>query len=326
MQHNVAILGLILSSGLFDEAWYLEQNPDVAKAQIKPLLHFLQYGGAEGRSPGPNFSSAWYLESYQDVRKIGINPLVHYLRYGRHEGRSPNPKGGEATLTSPKIVVADVPNVAKRVRAVGSIERSVRLRGGFSLDPLMRRGSGDQRYALLSYTTRNLGDDIQSLAALQFLPHVDALVDRDQIGEFQGSAEHRILMNGWFMGRRSWPPPESLRPFYVSFHLGDFAYADHENPSSWLLSEVSLDHLRKFQPVGCRDMRTVQLLEANGVAGYFSGCLTLTLPPAATTHSREEILLVDTAIHPNELYRSVPPKLSSKVSVITHTPDRLLFS
>ncbi len=78
---------LIRASGLFDEKWYLSNNPDVAQAQVDPLLHYLFNGGSEGRDPGPNFSSNDYLDLYKDVKASGINPLVHYLKYGRTEGR-----------------------------------------------------------------------------------------------------------------------------------------------------------------------------------------------------------------------------------------------
>jgi len=42
---------LIKSSGLFDETWYLANNPDVAQAKVNPALHYLCYGGLEGRDP-----------------------------------------------------------------------------------------------------------------------------------------------------------------------------------------------------------------------------------------------------------------------------------
>ena len=80
-------LNKIRRSGLFDEHWYLENNPDVAQAKVKPGLHYLRYGGIEGRDPSPDFSSKFYLDTYEDVKKAGINPLIHYLRYGRKEGR-----------------------------------------------------------------------------------------------------------------------------------------------------------------------------------------------------------------------------------------------
>lgn len=82
-------LKLIRDSNLFDEAWYLSQNPDVAQARIDPALHYLRHGGFEGRDPGPNFSSAFYLENYPDVKSSGINPLLHYLLYGTKEKRHP---------------------------------------------------------------------------------------------------------------------------------------------------------------------------------------------------------------------------------------------
>jgi glycosyltransferase involved in cell wall biosynthesis len=81
---------LLRGSGLFDEAWYLSKNPDVVQAKVDPLLHYLRYGGFEGRDPGPDFSSAWYLDTYQDVKKAGFNPMVHYLKYGRQEGCLPH--------------------------------------------------------------------------------------------------------------------------------------------------------------------------------------------------------------------------------------------
>ncbi len=84
-------LALIESSGLFNESWYLANNPDVADAKAKPMLHYLSHGGFEGRDPGPNFNSAWYLDTNEDVKTAGINPLVHYLRYGLQEGRAARP-------------------------------------------------------------------------------------------------------------------------------------------------------------------------------------------------------------------------------------------
>jgi len=80
-------LKLIRDSGLFEEAWYLSQNPDVVQAKIDPALHYLRYGGFEARDPSPKFSSAFYLDTYPDVKAARINPLVHYMLYGKNEGR-----------------------------------------------------------------------------------------------------------------------------------------------------------------------------------------------------------------------------------------------
>lgn len=85
----------IIESGLFDNAWYLENHPDVAAAGYPPLLHYMVHGALEGRSPGPDFDADWYLRHYSDI--AGINPLLHYIDHGRNEGR---------TSAQPKKVVS----------------------------------------------------------------------------------------------------------------------------------------------------------------------------------------------------------------------------
>jgi hypothetical protein len=88
----------LAASGLFDSKFYLEQNPDVAKAEHNPLLHFLLHGAGEGRDPSPLFDLSWYLAAYPDVAAAKINPLLHYFLHGTAEGRRPRPslmgKGG----------------------------------------------------------------------------------------------------------------------------------------------------------------------------------------------------------------------------------------
>lgn len=45
---QAAVLAL-RRSGVFDEAAYLELNPDVRESGMDPILHYLQFGGREGR-------------------------------------------------------------------------------------------------------------------------------------------------------------------------------------------------------------------------------------------------------------------------------------
>ena len=75
-------------SALFDPTWYLERYPDVRKAGLDPVHHFLRHGAAEGRDPGPEFGTAAYLAANPDVAAAGANALLHYLTFGRAEGRT----------------------------------------------------------------------------------------------------------------------------------------------------------------------------------------------------------------------------------------------
>ncbi len=85
-------IGLLLTSEYFDVDWYLRTYTDVAESQMNPAEHYLIYGAAEGRLPGPLFDGNWYLQHYPDVAESNINPLLHFIMFGQQEGRSSSPK------------------------------------------------------------------------------------------------------------------------------------------------------------------------------------------------------------------------------------------
>jgi hypothetical protein len=79
---------LIKQSNLFDEDYYLRNNPDVKASGVNSIEHYYYNGLKEGRNPSLTFNNYLYLLMYEDVRKNGINPLFHYIKYGMSEGRS----------------------------------------------------------------------------------------------------------------------------------------------------------------------------------------------------------------------------------------------
>lgn len=89
-------IALIRRSGLFDEEWYLQQNPDVAACGMDPIAHYLLHGAAEGRDPSPLFWSTWYTNQETNPRYRTLNPLLHYILIGGRAGRNPNPLLDEA--------------------------------------------------------------------------------------------------------------------------------------------------------------------------------------------------------------------------------------
>ena len=120
----------------------------------------------------------------------------------------------------------------------------------------------------------NVGDYIQSIAAMQFLPAGTSsiLIDRDSISNYNNEDDVvKIIMNGWWMANpQNFPPSLSILPLYRSFHLRpriEHMFFTHE----------TISHLKKFQPIGCRDENTTRMMQAHGIDAYFSGCLTLTL-------------------------------------------------
>ena len=113
----------------------------------------------------------------------------------------------------------------------------------------------------------NIGDYIQSIAARQFLPSVDVFIDREEIKSYSGS-QVKMIMNGWwriFDGNEEVSP--NIIPFFTSYHI---AFPEE-------VTETTLNDLKKYEPIGCRDFATTQFLKKNGITAYYSGCLTLTL-------------------------------------------------
>lgn len=75
------------ASGLFDAEWYRATYPDIDDSPLSPWEHFLRHGLQEGQAPGPDFHPAQYLAANPDVARAGVPALDHYLMWGWKEGR-----------------------------------------------------------------------------------------------------------------------------------------------------------------------------------------------------------------------------------------------
>ena len=163
-------------------------------------------------------------------------------------------------------------------------------------------------FAVLSYSeSDNLGDEIQSIAAAQFLPQVDTTIDRDHLRLDMAHREVDAILNGWFLIGHEWPPPDSLNPLLVSF------YAPPEHVS--IYDERHRDWYRRYEPIGCRSVAAVKSFEAIGVHAYFSGCLSLCLAPARVERGTE-VCVVD--CDADVLRRLVPARVLERATFMSH--------
>ena len=129
------------------------------------------------------------------------------------------------------------------------------------------------KYKLLgakSEESLNIGDYIQAVASSQFYPQIDGFIEREALKEYDGDV-CKVIMNGWYMHHpEHWPPSPQIKPLFVAFHI-------NSSVKDRFLKDDSLKYLKEHEPIGCRDMKTMNLLKENGVDAYFSGCMTLTL-------------------------------------------------
>ncbi len=88
------------------------------------------------------------------------------------------------------------------------------------------------------------------------------------------------------------PLPSQYLPIFFSFHL---RYPEH-------LTEAYIDYLKRFAPIGCRDIATRDLLMNQGVDAFFSGCVTTTLSFAGEVEPSNEMLDVEAHMKPSAIH------------------------
>ena len=131
------------------------------------------------------------------------------------------------------------------------------------------------KYGALTYKAQNYGDDIQTIAAMRFLPKCDYFVNRDDI---QNEKRKVKIIGNAYWDKGLGEIPDNIKMLPISMHLNN--------------RTINLDWLIKNQPIGCRDTATMEFLHKKGIKAYFSGCLTLTLPEYRGKRENR-ILLVD---------------------------------
>lgn len=158
--------------------------------------------------------------------------------------------------------------------------------------------------------TVNIGDYIQALAAKQFLPYVDSVIQREHLKDYN-EEDINMIMNGWYMHHtEQWPPSEKINPLYVAFHLNVKARKN-------ILNNDGIKYLQKHQPIGCRDISTRDVLKEHNIDAYFSGCLTLTLGKTYSNPQKDgKVYFVDPSI--SFSIRKVGDIISSFMEILKH--------
>jgi len=161
-------------------------------------------------------------------------------------------------------------------------------------------------FAALKYdNSYNLGDNIQTLAALQYIKPPTLWIDRDTGTKTEISKTNCkdviLILNGWFSDKYTALFPLEYKILPISFHLDrsdhkcDNRYKHLRQMGSNLISKHLFQHSLKNGHIGCRDLSTLKYCQDNNIKSYFSGCLTLTLnKPVVKKISR--ILVVDAHI------------------------------
>lgn len=160
----------------------------------------------------------------------------------------------------------------------------------------------------------NLGDNIQSISAINMLNRlgienkdIDYLNRDDLAIENSDKTEGIFVAQGWFgsmPGQKTFPiNDKSIHPLYFGFHV---------NEGSWHIlskNEKFIKSMKKYEPIGCRDLGTRDFLRTLNVKAYYSRCLTMTFDKRIDSVEKEKVFIIDVY---EDIEKYIPPKLLEK--------------
>ncbi len=118
--------------------------------------------------------------------------------------------------------------------------------------------------------SKNIGDYVQTLSVINLINQDYTILERERLNNYKGK-ETKTIINGWFMENPlKFPPSKHIDPIFISFHINPSIEKEFLNPKT-------IDYLKQYQPIGCRDKYTLNLLKRHNIETYFSSCVTLTL-------------------------------------------------
>jgi hypothetical protein len=146
----------------------------------------------------------------------------------------------------------------------------------------------NNNYGVIWANTINLGDDIQTIAGINFLNKKGItnykFINREKLSEYNGEPV-KVIMNGWFMHNiNKFPPSDKIYPIFISFHT-------HNEE----LINKHQEYFRKYKPIGCRDINTVNLFKKYNIDAYYTGCLTLYLDEELTKNNNKYLVDINSS-------------------------------
>ena len=145
---------------------------------------------------------------------------------------------------------------------------------------------------------RNYGDDIQMYAVKQLYQYMGISekelvpITTKDLFEYSGKEYLIVPINIPFWGKYS-SLSEKIIPVYLGISVLNASVA---KSLKW----------KEFEPIGCRDQRTLEIVRSCGVEAYLNGCMSLTLPKAKNRESASKVYIVEVC---EELMEAIPKEL-----------------
>lgn len=173
-------------------------------------------------------------------------------------------------------------------------------------------------YTFFARGVNNLGDNMQLIAVDYIYKFMNlskediVYIDKNELSSYNG--EYVILPvtmplidyteNG-ICGRFS----EHILPVFFGLTL----------VTEYLLTQ-EIVYYHKYEPIGCRDERTLNTMRKYGIQSYLNGCITATLPIRENKETQKKVFIVDV---PDELIPHIPAEIRNEAVYYTHMHNNL---
>lgn len=137
----------------------------------------------------------------------------------------------------------------------------------------------------------NLGDDMQLLAIENLYKHMGidyrdvVRINYTDLATYNG--EYVVLpiafpFASYSNGIRITQFSDRIIPVFLSLSIVTDVLDGNET-----------EYLKRFEPIGCRDLRTLRTMRKHGITAYLNGCMTLTFPSDERAGKGENYILAD---------------------------------
>ncbi len=165
--------------------------------------------------------------------------------------------------------------------------------------------------AALRSSGYNLGDGIQTLA-LEYIYQSMGIPEEDIIeidvcdintytGEYVLLPMYSVAIG---IGFAKLPLSPKIVPVFISSHFAKNVFTQEE-----------VNYLKSYEPIGCRDEFSLQIMKKHGIRSYMSGCITVVFPQRKQKVDNGKVFLVDT---PDSLESFLPKEIVNRGERCTH--------
>ena len=163
----------------------------------------------------------------------------------------------------------------------------------------------------------NIGDNLQFMAVDYLYKSMNiqksdiVYLSISEITKYKG--ERLILPLNWSIFDKNWMVngkisiSEDIDPVFLAVTTGVSYQEEYWN-------EENISFLKRYEPIGCRDVNTRNILEKKGIRAYLNGCLTSLFPKQRGNIEKNKVFFIDA---PVEIQKYVPEEYLANAVFMT---------